>query len=97
MNLSRLSFFFCISSVVPLFAFGPVSNLEHSRGRFRLHAGRVFTPFRGVLESYWFSLELVEGEPAYSGGCRTLIPISVGQRSDLCRTLFRFISDSVPG
>ena len=34
---------------------------------------------------------------AYSGGCRTLIPISVGQRSDLCRTLFRFISDSVPG
>jgi hypothetical protein len=34
---------------------------------------------------------------AYSGGCRTLIPISVGQRSDFCRTLFRFRSDSVPG
>src|SRR5205814_8577612 len=34
---------------------------------------------------------------AYSGGCRTLIPISVGQRSDFGRTLFRFISDSVPG
>src|SRR5260370_21210995 len=34
---------------------------------------------------------------AYSGGCRTLIPISVGQRSDFCRTPFRFISDSVPG
>ena len=34
---------------------------------------------------------------AYSGGCRTLIPISVGQRSDFSRTPFRFISDSVPG
>ena len=34
---------------------------------------------------------------AYSGGCRTLIPIFVGQRSDFCRTPFRFISDSVPG
>ena len=34
---------------------------------------------------------------AYSGGCRTVIPISVGQGSDLCRTPFRFISDSVPG
>ena len=35
--------------------------------------------------------------PAYSGGCRTVIPISVGQRSNFCRTPFRFISDSVPG
>jgi hypothetical protein len=26
---------------------------------------------------------------AYSGGCRTLIPISVGQRSDSFRTVFR--------
>jgi hypothetical protein len=34
---------------------------------------------------------------AYSGGCRTLIPISVGQGSNFCRTLFRFMSDSVPG
>ncbi|MSU60070.1 MAG: hypothetical protein EXS35_18185 [Pedosphaera sp.] len=34
---------------------------------------------------------------AYSGGCRTVIPISVGQRSNFCRTPFRFISDSVPG
>ncbi len=34
---------------------------------------------------------------AHSDGCRTLIPISVGQRSDLSRTPFRFISDSVPG
>jgi hypothetical protein len=36
-------------------------------------------------------------DSAYSGGCRTLIPISVGQGSDFCRTPFRFISDSVPG
>src|ERR1035437_79915 len=42
--------------------------------------------------------EMLPNPPrAYSGGCRTLIPISVGQRSDFCRTLFRFISDSVPG
>jgi hypothetical protein len=34
---------------------------------------------------------------AYSGDCRTLIPISVGQHSDFGRTPFRFISDSVPG
>ena len=34
---------------------------------------------------------------AYSGDCRTLIPISVGQHSDFRRTPFRFISDSVPG
>jgi hypothetical protein len=34
---------------------------------------------------------------AYSGRCRTLIPISVGQRSNFSRTPFRFISDSVPG
>jgi hypothetical protein len=33
---------------------------------------------------------------AYSGGCRTLIPISVGQRSDFCRTAFRFLPDTVP-
>jgi hypothetical protein len=36
-------------------------------------------------------------EIAYSDGCRTLIPISVGQHSDFNRTPFRFISDSVPG
>lgn len=41
---------------------------------------------------------LSTGEPgAYSGGCRTVIPISVGQRSNFCRTAFRFLSDSVPG
>jgi len=34
---------------------------------------------------------------AYSDGCRTLIPISVGQHSDFSRTPFRFVSDSVPG
>ncbi len=34
---------------------------------------------------------------AYSDGCRTLIPISVGQHSDFSRTPFRFMSDSVPG
>ena len=35
--------------------------------------------------------------PAYSDGCRTVILISVGQRSNFRRTPFRFISDSVPG
>jgi integrase len=34
---------------------------------------------------------------AYSDGCRTVIPISVGQHSDFGRTPFRFLSDSVPG
>jgi len=34
---------------------------------------------------------------AYSGRCRTVIPISVGQGSDFCRTPFRFLSDRVPG
>ena len=36
-------------------------------------------------------------EPAYSGLCRTVILISVGQGSDFCRTPFRFLSDRVPG
>ena len=36
-------------------------------------------------------------QPAYSDGCRTVIPISVGQHSDFGRTPFRFLSDSVPG
>jgi hypothetical protein len=34
---------------------------------------------------------------AYSGLCRTVILISVGQGSDFCRTAFRFLSDRVPG
>ena len=34
---------------------------------------------------------------AYSGRCRTVILISVGQGSDFCRTPFRFLSDRVPG
>jgi len=34
---------------------------------------------------------------AYSGLCRTVIPFAVGQRSNFCRTGFRFLPDSVPG
>ena len=44
------------------------------------------------------TINAVDGTPcAYSDGCRTRIPISVGQHSDFSRTPFRFLSDSVPG
>jgi len=57
-------------------------------------AGLVLHSDRGVQ---YASLELRNALAAYSGGCRTLIPISVGQGSDLSRTLFQLVSDSVPG
>ena len=50
-----------------------------------------------VLTEFVPLSKLMAEQIAYSGGCRTLIPIVVGQRSDFCRTPFRFISDSVPG
>jgi hypothetical protein len=53
--------------------------------------------FRRAAECGAFVSISCLGANAYSGGCRTLIPIFVGQRSDFCRTPFRFISDSVPG
>lgn len=42
-----------------------------------------------VLEAENANLNFQLSEAAYSGGCRTLIPISVGQGSDFCRTVFR--------
>jgi hypothetical protein len=41
-----------------------------------------------VLESNEVLHELMEMD-AYSGRCRTVIPISIGQVSDFCRTAFR--------
>ena len=58
---------------------------------------RSFGTFTADLEALADWLKECGVTSAYSGGCRTVNPMSVGQASDFCRTPLRSLSDRVPG
>ena len=72
-------------------------SISADMGKTWNHAATEFPPVSGGQRTILRRLREGPLLYAYSGGCRTVIPISVGQRSNFCRTPFRFISDSVPG
>jgi len=82
----------------PIAAFAGPMDLQFQEDNVLMEFQRIQTTnvFTAVYGTNGHTIS-VPADNAYSGGCRTVIPISVGQGSDLCRTPFRFISDSVPG